>query len=390
MPEPVRPTSPLRPRRIGTTATALALAALALAVAPAFADPAPAGRDAGLATAAADGAAAARGLDFGLAGSRAIPVSAGLASGEPGPTGLAAVDGRTIPAEAGEPAPAAEDDPAASPPETDAGAPPIDKASDRVLRIGTAEELIDVFEAIGFSYVEARDYGEPVPRLQVASFPRDLDELNTLFLRKSAFFNTLLPIVLQVNEEILADRARLLALRARLRDGGPIRRGEDRWLSDLAERYEVDDRDLDDLAIRVDAIPPSMALAMAAVESGWGTSSLARRANALFGQITAPGAGLETESGYTYATFATLRDSVAAYARNLNTHGAYREFRALRTAMRRAGDVPDGYRLMGELEHYSELGNRYIAYIRRVIRDDELHRFDDALLVPAAEVNRPS
>ena len=268
--------------------------------------------------------------------------------------------------------------------------PPIDKSSERVLRIGTADELIAMFEAIGFSYVDVRDAGHAVPRLQVAAFPRDIGDLDTLFLRKSAFFNTLLPIVLQVNEGILQDRRRLLAARAQLRAGEALTPSDYRWLSDLADRYRVRDRDLDDLVIRVDAVPPSMALAMAAVESGWGTSRLARQGNALFGQITTSGTGMETSSGHTYAMFPTIRDSVAAYAMNLNTHGAYRDFRAMRTAMRQNRETPDGYRLMGTLLHYSELRQRYIDYVRRVMRNDDLSLFDDARLAPAGGLGRPS
>ena len=268
--------------------------------------------------------------------------------------------------------------------------PPIDKSSERVLRIGTADELIAMFEAIGFSYVDVRDSGHAVPRLQVAAFPGDIGDLNTLFLRKSAFFNTLLPIVLQVNEDILTDRRRLSAVQARLDRGEGLTPAEDRWLSDIAERYRVADRDVGDLLIRVDIVPPSMAMAMAAVESGWGTSTMARRGNALFGQITTRGVGIEGASGNTYATFPTLHDSVAAYARNLNTHGAYRDFRALRHDMRQDGEALDGYRLMGTLLHYSELRDRYIAYIRRVMRNDDLILFDDARLVPVGGLGSPS
>jgi uncharacterized FlgJ-related protein len=45
---------------------------------------------------------------------------------------------------------------------------------------------------------------------------------------------------------------------------------------------------------------------------------------------------------------------------------------------------------MGALQHYSELGNRYIAYVRRVMQDDELHRIDGARLAPAGDPGQPS
>jgi Bax protein len=58
------------------------------------------------------------------------------------------------------------------------------------------------------------------------------------------------------------------------------------WLMVAADRYRVDAEDLAALARRMDVIPPSLALAQAAVESGWGTSRFAREGNALFGQWT--------------------------------------------------------------------------------------------------------
>ncbi len=212
--------------------------------------------------------------------------------------------------------------------------PPIDKESEAVLVVGSADELVAAFEALGFSYRTVRDEGVPVPRVLVASLPDDLEALQSVRLRKSVFFNTMLPIVQRVNESIRAERARLFPLRARLAAGEAPAAADRDWLDALAGRYEVDDGDLDDLAVRVDIVPPSMVLAMAALESGWGTSGIARSGNTLFGQITTAADGMASSTGHVYARFDSLYDSTAAYARNLNTHPARRRFRALRAARR--------------------------------------------------------
>jgi Bax protein len=263
----------------------------------------------------------------------------------------------------------------ASPANTDPGA---------VLVAGSADALVAALGDAGVSYSAARDAGVPVPRVRVAALPDDLDALDSVRQRKAAFFNTVLPIILQVNEAILADRARLADLRARLEAGATPSDAELDWLDALAAEYEVDDGDMHDLTVRVDVIPPSMALAMAALESGWGTSRIARRGNALFGQITTAADGMPSATGHVYARFDTLYESVASYARNLNTHPAYRRFRALRADQRAAGQPLDGHALMDGLEHYSELGRDYIVYVRRMMRDDALHRIDDARLAAPA------
>ena len=50
---------------------------------------------------------------------------------------------------------------------------------------------------------------------------------------------------------------------------------------------------LDELLIKVDKVPVSLALAQAAIESGWGTSRFAQEGNALFGQWTYDGEGIK-------------------------------------------------------------------------------------------------
>src|SRR3546814_19344611 len=56
------------------------------------------------------------------------------------------------------------------------------------------------------------------------------------------------------------------------------------WLEDVAQWYGAEPGNAADLLSRIDALPPSLALAQAAQESGWGPSRFALGANALFGQ----------------------------------------------------------------------------------------------------------
>ncbi len=58
--------------------------------------------------------------------------------------------------------------------------------------------------------------------------------------------------------------------------------------------------------------------------------------------------------------FADLLETVSAYARNLNSHLAYREFRRRRAALRERGDALDGHALVPFIERYSERGLGYV------------------------------
>jgi Bax protein len=127
-----------------------------------------------------------------------------------------------------------------------------------------------------------------------------------------------------------------------------------------------------------------MAIAQGGVESGWGTSFAARNGNALFGQIQAAGRH-NVEVSWKPGTgmpqpFTNVGEAADAYVVNLNCHPAYAAFRSARAAMRQRGETLDGYRLVGELVRYSELGQQYVGFVRQVMREDKLTDFDKAKL----------
>ena len=78
--------------------------------------------------------------------------------------------------------------------------------------------------------------------------------------------------------------------------------------------------------------------------------------------------------------FSNVGEAADAYVVNLNSHPAYAAFRAERAAMRERSEALDGYRLIGTLLRYSELGQQYVGFIRQVMRDDKLTDFDKAKL----------
>jgi Bax protein len=200
------------------------------------------------------------------------------------------------------------------------------------------------------------------------------------------FIETALPLILHVNEMIARDRARLVSLRARMANGETISDADQAWLRTEADAYGLDHVDMDELMLRVDVIPPSLALAQSAEESGWGTSRFAQEGNALFGQRiwTDNGGLVPNERGdgdrYRVAAFDRLIDGVVSYARNLNSHPAYDAFRRARAAQRHGRGTLDGFTLAGSLARYSERGARYIRAVRTIIRSNALDSFDHARL----------
>ena len=96
-------------------------------------------------------------------------------------------------------------------------------------------------------------------------------------------------------------------------------------LKELQIKYKVQDiYDYETFLKRVDVIPPSLAIAQAAVESAWGKSRFIKIANNIFGHWTYnPEIGivpLDRIEGkqHLIRVFKTLQDSISAYMLNLS------------------------------------------------------------------------
>ncbi len=252
--------------------------------------------------------------------------------------------------------------------------------------IGSVAALDAHFEQIDYDLADVRDLRDNVPRLYLKQLPADIADVASVATRKRVFIKAVLPVVLRVNEDILAAREKLQELRDILDSGMSLSDDQRKWLYQMADSYETDPYDWEAFMARVDIIPPSLAIAQAAEESGWGTSRFAREGNALFGQYTFAAAnGMlpeERASGrhHLIRAYSSLVDGVRSYMHNLNYHRAYGEFRSARKWLRDRSRPIDGDKLVGELLRYSERGAKYVKTIRTIMRANNLAPLDDAQL----------
>ena len=199
--------------------------------------------------------------------------------------------------------------------------------------------------------------------------------------RKSDFILKMLPIVQEVNEKILSKRERIFLIEKRLKTNSLSVLDADS-LKRLFREYNVKNNDFKELKSRTDIIPISLTIAQAAIESGWGTSRFALKGNAFFGQkiVGSNKNGIKPIENKNplvkVRSFNTLKDSVYAYAKNLNTHNAYKKFRQVRREQRSLSQTLDGHYLAKTLKNYSELGKPYITKVQSIIKGNNLGRFD--------------
>ncbi len=222
----------------------------------------------------------------------------------------------------------------------------------------------------------AYDYHWPprriVPAIALRQLPEGLAELPT-HQKKTTFLRTLLPIVMSADERILEQRHFLIQSFIHPRKGP---QGHDQRL--LEGEIEVDYGVSGSLANpkvrarllrRVDVVPVILALAQAAMESGWGTSRFAVQGNDLFGIWTSnPFVGMvpralgQNPTHYVRA-FSSLASSVRYYLKAINTRPPFRRFRWLRAEMRQSKIPLNPARLALGLNLYSQRGMSYVRNI---------------------------
>jgi Bax protein len=243
--------------------------------------------------------------------------------------------------------------------------------------------IINLFEKSGYNLEKVRE-GEPVANFFLAKFPQGISELDSIEQRKRIFIQILLPIVLSENEKIITDRRKLVTIINRK----SFKKDAD-WLNEKFQQYKVKNNNPKELLLKMDIIPPSLAIAQAAYESGWGTSRFAIEGNALFGQWNwkenngmIPEDRGEDEK-HEISKFNQIRYAVNAYKNNLNTHPFYEEFRKER-ARQRAGRLSgsiSGMKLIEYVHKYSIRGNDYVLGLKKIIEQNALQDFDKANLL---------
>lgn len=262
------------------------------------------------------------------------------------------------------------------------------KAQNKVvkIKITSLDDLKKLFEQHNYTSKSWAEGNREVPRITFDSVNENWKKSSgdlPVKVKKDIFFRVMAPLVLMANESILRERS--IIKKASL---------DSEALKILAKKYHINkviDEGMSEdkraaLLVKVDIIPPSLALAQAAEESGWGTSRFTSEGNAFFGQWDFSGKGMipkqqRKELGnYGLARFVSPLASVEGYMYNINTTRAYSSLRQQRAELRQDKKAITGIVLAGALDKYSERGQAYIDSIRSMIRYNKLQDVDEAYL----------
>ncbi len=254
------------------------------------------------------------------------------------------------------------------------------KSEDDYISLDTRVTL-NIFENLKYDLKSIR-LGQAVKPVYLSKLPKDLKKIKSTQKKKDTFIKIVMPLILDENSKILEDRKKLFKILGKQSNS----RGEKVWLKRRFKDYNIEKEDIAELKLRMDIIPASLAIAQAAKESGWGTSRFALEGNAMFGQWTWGKDGIEPKDkkgnqDHKILKFPMLRSSVKAYMTNLNTHRGYKEFREARAELRRKNKKISGLELVNYLYNYAQTGLEYVKVLKKIIKQNELTDFDNAILM---------
>jgi len=215
-----------------------------------------------------------------------------------------------------------------------------------------------------------------------AAFPSWYYNIKDIKKQKKAFVEIMLPLIQEENKKIKKLRKTIIEI---FNDPyylmNPYKIA---FLANVAKIYKIKNiTDKTEFLKKIDTIPPSLALAQAAIESGWGKSRFVKEANNIFGHWEYSNKGLKPKSRYehikiTYSIkiFPSLEDSIAAYMKNLNRNPAYKNFRNVRYTLRKHHKKFTGIIAANTMINYSQRKEEYVKMLKKMIKQNHWDKFD--------------
>ena len=215
-----------------------------------------------------------------------------------------------------------------------------------------------------------------------AAFPEWYYKVKGTKQQKKAFVEIMLPLIQAENNKIKDLRKKIIEIYNDpfyLLDQKKIS-----FLAKIAKIYKIKNiTDKKEFLKKINTIPPSLALAQAAIESGWGKSRFVKEANNIFGHWEYSNKGLAPKSkydnikiDYSIKIFPSLEASIAAYMKNLNRNPAYKKFRDLREKYSEENKTFTGIAAADAMINYSQRKEEYVKLLKTMIKSNNWQKYD--------------
>ncbi|WP_456479072.1 glucosaminidase domain-containing protein [Nautilia sp.] len=214
------------------------------------------------------------------------------------------------------------------------------------------------------------------------AFPSWYYKVKGIKRQKQAFVEIMLPLIQAENRKIEKLRNTVIEI---FKDPYFLMNPKKvSFLAKIAKTYKIKHiTDEKEFLKKINIIPASLALAQAAIESGWGKSRFVKEANNIFGHWTYSNKGLAPKSkydhikiNYSIKIFPSLESSIAAYMKNLNRNPAYKKFRDLREKYLEENKTFTGLAAADTMINYSQKKEEYVKLLKHMIKANNWQKYD--------------
>ena len=199
--------------------------------------------------------------------------------------------------------------------------------------------------------------------------------------RKDLFIMHILPAIVITRERLMDDLHHLDFLEDRINQRKSLSKSDSSFLVSIKQRYETDS--LGELKKRIYPHPVSLVLTQAVLESGWGTSSIFRNGNNIFGIMSFSSDDPRSQMPYIEGdddrylrTYNSIKESVEHYFLFISTVSSYKKFRQKRW------EGGTSAQLVRYLGRYHDQSEQYAEMAQSIIASNNLERYDNISINP--------
>jgi len=184
--------------------------------------------------------------------------------------------------------------------------------------------------------------------------------------KKQIFIDTLIPTIEKIRTKIAEDKEYVKTLIEK-----EILTAEEKlYLEEMYTKYKVKSKSKTELVHKMVVPPTSFILGQASLESGWGSSKLAKEGNNLFAvrsSLRDPEKTVNLGPNQYYKRYESLEESLMDYVMTLSRHSSYSN---LRKAINNGEQT---IVLIKHLGNYSEMKNLYEQRLTQIITKNNLN-----------------
>lgn len=188
--------------------------------------------------------------------------------------------------------------------------------------------------------------------------------------KKQIFIDTLIPTIEKIRAKVEADKQYVISLIEK----EILTEEEKLFLNEMYTKYKVKSKSKNDLVHKMVVPPTSFILGQASLESGWGSSKLAREGNNLFAirsTLKDKERTVYLGPNQFYKKYESIEDSLVDYIMTLSRHSSYSN---LRKAINNGEET---IVLVKHLGNYSEVKYIYEQRLTQIITKNNLVKYDD-------------